>query len=91
MSLSPVWYLYLLECEDGSLYTGITTDVDRRFAEHLSGKGARYTRSHRPRRLLASVPIGSRSEALKAELRLKALPWAEKLTGIQSWPRQCGD
>ena len=62
MSLNSRWYLYLLECEDGSLYTGITTDFDRRFAEHLSDKGARYTRSHPPQRLLAAVPGGSRSE-----------------------------
>ncbi len=89
--MNSLWYLYLLECVDGSLYTEITTDVDRRFAEHLSGKGARYTRSHPPRCLLASVPIGSRSEALKAELGLKALPRAEKLTGIQSWVRQSGE
>ena len=89
--MNSLWYLYLLECVDGSLYKEITTDVDRRFAEHLSGKGARYTRSHPPRCLLASVPIGSRSEALKAELGLKALPRAEKLTGIQSWVRQSGE
>lgn len=91
MSLNSLWYLYLLECEDGSLYTGISTDVDRRLAEHLSGKGARYTRAHPPRRLLASVPIGSRSEALKAELGLKALPRVEKLNGILSLARQLGD
>jgi putative endonuclease len=87
MSLSPVWHLYLIECEDGSFYTGITTNVDRRFAEHLNGKGARYTRSHPPRRLLASVPVGSRSEALKAELELKAQPKAEKLNAILSFVR----
>ena len=91
MSLNSRWYLYLLECEDGSLYTRITTDVDRRFSQHLSGKGARYTRAHPPRRLLASVLIGSRSEALKAELGLKALPRAEKLTGILSLARERGD
>jgi len=91
MTLNPLWHLYLLECEDGSLYTGISTDVDRRFSQHLSGKGARYTRAHPPRRLLASVLIGSRSEALKAELGLKALPRAEKLTGILSLARERGD
>lgn len=91
MSLISLWYLYLLECEDGSLYTGISTDVDRRLAEHLSGKGARYTRAHPPRRLLASVLIGTRSEALKAELWIKALPRAEKLTGILSLARERGD
>lgn len=91
MSLNSLWYLYLLECEDGSLYTGITTDVTRRFDEHRYGKGARYTRSHPPRRLLASVPIGSRSEALKAEWGLKALPRTEKLPHILSLARQRGD
>ena len=91
MSLTSLWHLYLLECEDGSLYTGITTDVGRRFDEHCRGRGARYTRAHPPQRLLASVPIGSRSDALKAELRLKALPRAEKLSGILSLPRQDSD
>ena len=91
MSLSSLWHLYLLECEDGSLYTGISTDVDRRFAEHLNGKGARYTRSHPPRRLLASAPVGSRSEALKAELGLKALPKSEKLTALLSLASQRSD
>lgn len=91
MPLNSLWYLYLLECQDGSLYTGITTDVDRRFAEHLGGKGARYTRSHPPRRLLASAPVGGRSDALKAELALKALPRAEKLTAILSLASQRGE
>lgn len=90
MSLNSLWHLYLLECEDGSFYTGITTDVDRRFAEHLDGKGARYTRSHPPRRLLASALVGTRSEALKAELELKALPKAEKLKAILSLTHHSG-
>ena len=47
------WYVYLLECRDGSIYTGIATDVERRYAEHAAGKGARYTRSRPPLRLLA--------------------------------------
>lgn len=84
MSLSTVWHLYLLECVDGSLYTGITTDVVRRYEAHAKGKGARYTRSHPPHRLLASVAIGSRSEALKAELDLKTRPKGEKLNAILS-------
>ena len=45
------WFVYLVECVDGSLYAGIATDVDRRYAEHVAGKGARYTRSHPPRAL----------------------------------------
>lgn len=53
---------------------GITTDVERRFQEHLDGKGARYTRSHKPIRLVASCPVGSRADTLRAELALKRLP-----------------
>ena len=74
-----LWHLYLIECVDGSLYTGITTDVERRYREHLAGKGARYTRSHKPLRLLASRPFAGKSAALKAELAIKNLPKAKKL------------
>jgi putative endonuclease len=84
MSTLPDWYLYLIECADGSLYAGVTTDVERRFQEHLSGKGARYTRSHKPLRLVASCPVGSRSEALRAELALKRLPKAGKIAALTS-------
>jgi len=80
--LSTVWHLYLLECEDGFLYTGITTDVERRFQDHLAGKGARYTRSHKPSRLLASRPVGTQSEALRAELAIKRLPRDKKLSAL---------
>lgn len=67
------WFLYVLECEDGSLYTGIAVDVEKRFALHVSGKGAKYTRSHRPRRILAIKAFEDRSTALKAEHALKQL------------------
>lgn len=82
--MSSVWHLYLLECADGSLYAGIATDVERRFKEHLSGKGGRYTRSHKPIRLVASRPMGSRSEALRAELAIKRLSKGEKLAALLS-------
>ena len=72
------WFVYLIECQDGSLYTGVTVDVHRRYAEHAAGKGARYTRSHPPRRLLASFPHPDRSSALKAEYAIKQLPVAGK-------------
>lgn len=81
--MSPVWHLYLIECADGSLYAGITTDVARRFQEHLAGKGARYTRSHKPVRLVGARPIGTRSQALRAELALKRLPRERKLAAVQ--------
>ena len=82
--LKSTWHLYLLECMDASFYTGITTDVQRRYDEHLSGKGGRYTRSHKPVRLLASQPIGTRSQALRAELAIKRLPKEKKLTALRS-------
>ncbi|MDB5763127.1 MAG: hypothetical protein JWQ21_2122 [Herminiimonas sp.] len=72
------WFLYLIECEDGSIYTGITVDVDARYAAHASGKGARYTRSHPPRRLLAVVEYADRSAASKAEYEMKQLSASEK-------------
>lgn len=79
---TPIWHLYLIECVDGSYYTGVTTDVERRYSQHVIGKGARYTRSHKPMRLLASCAIGSRSEALKVELAVKRLPKEEKLSAF---------
>lgn len=79
------WHIYLLECSDGSLYTGITTNVERRYQEHLDGKGARYTRSHPPLRLVASCPVGSRAEALRAELALKRLPKSRKIAALESF------
>ena len=60
------WYVYLLECRDGSIYTGIATDVERRYREHAAGKGARYTRAFPPQRLLGSFPYPDRSSASRA-------------------------
>ena len=79
--MSTVWHLYLLECRTGngtSLYAGITTDVDRRYAEHAAGTGARYTRAHPPIRLWASRVYPDRSSASKAEAALKKLPRPRK-------------
>jgi putative endonuclease len=76
------WYLYLIECEGGTLYAGISTDVERRYAEHVAGKGARYTRARKPVRLVGFRECGSRSNALKAELAIKKLPKAEKITAL---------
>ena len=74
------WYLYLLECTDGSIYTGITVDVEARFAAHTAGRGARYTRSHPPVRVLASIEYPDRASASKAEYAMKQLTAAEKRT-----------
>lgn len=72
------WFVYLIECRDGSLYTGIATDVERRYAEHVAGKGARYTRSHPPLRLLARFEYPDRSSASRAEYSIKQLSPARK-------------
>lgn len=72
------WYLYLIECQDGSIYTGITVNVAARYAAHACGKGARYTRAHPPLRLLVSIPYPDRSSASKAEYRIKQLSPGQK-------------
>lgn len=76
--------MYLIECQDGSLYTGVAVDVDKRYAAHVAGKGARYTRSHPPRRLLARFEHPDRSSALKAEYAIKQLaPAAKRAMAIE--------
>ena len=72
------WFLYLIECHDGNVYTGIAVDVAARYAAHASGKGARYTRSHPPRRLLAVLDYPDRASASVAEYAVKQLSAVEK-------------
>ena len=79
------WYVYIVECADGSLYTGISTDVQRRLLEHnFSSKGSKYTRSKRPVRLVWSKEVADRSEASIEEYRIKKLSRKKKLALIQS-------
>ena len=78
LSNSPRWVLYLLECENGTYYAGITTDLDRRFAEHVFGVGARYTRANPPERVVAIKEFPDRASASRAEAALKKLPRAAK-------------
>ena len=77
------WYLYVLRCGDGTLYTGITTDVQARFAQHQAGKGAKYTRGRGPLELVYTEECDDHSAALKRELAIKALPREEKERMIQ--------
>ena len=76
--MAKAWFLYVIECADGSLYTGIAVDVAKRYQLHAAGKGARYTRSHPPLRLLASIECTGRSAASKAEYLVKQLTIAGK-------------
>jgi len=84
----PEWYLYLIRTGDGSLYTGIATDVARRFSEHQSdgGRGARYLRGRAPLRLVFKKRLGTKSLALKAERRIKKLPKHQKEKIVRSNP-----
>lgn len=72
------WFLYVLECADGSLYTGITVDVAARYAAHAAGRGAKYTRGRPPRRLLAVSSYPDRASASRAEYEVKRLPLPRK-------------
>lgn len=80
MRISSAWHLYVIRTTDQKLYAGVTTDVQRRFKEHLSqgSKAARYLRAHKPQRLVFSQLIGDRSSALKVEYWFKWLPRERK-------------
>jgi putative endonuclease len=77
------WTLYIVECCDGSLYTGITTDIDKRLKRHNEGKASRYTRSKRPVKLVYKKRFKSESLARKNEGAIKNLPRSEKLRIIK--------
>ena len=73
---TPQWYVYLMRCSDNSLYTGVTTDPERRVREHngeLKGKGAKYTRTRRPVTLAIAIPLPSKVAVYQAEYAIKRL------------------
>jgi len=73
MADSSLWFLYMIRCKGNVLYTGITTDVERRFKEHQAGKGAKFLRGKAPLALVYQITVSNHSEALKEELRIKKL------------------
>lgn len=75
---AQAWFLYILECGDGTFYTGITNNLEKRLNTHNKAKGARYTRTRLPVRLIYSETCGGRSEALIRECAVKALPKEKK-------------
>lgn len=79
------WFLYLLACAGGRTYTGITTDLQRRFLQHQAGRGAIFTRLNRPERILGAQPFANRTEASKAENQLKRFSRPEKLAWANAW------
>jgi putative endonuclease len=80
-TVSDAW-VYLLRCRDGSLYTGWTSDLDRRLARHRAGKASRYTASRLPVELALALPMADRTAARREEARIKLLPRADKLALI---------
>lgn len=88
MTIQKKWMMYVVECSDGTLYTGITTDIKRRILEHnFSMRGAKYTKSRRPVKLKFSMSALTHSDAAKKEARFKKLTKTEKVRIInaQSW------
>ncbi|HEX9705364.1 MAG TPA: GIY-YIG nuclease family protein [Gemmatimonadales bacterium] len=77
------WTVYILRCADGSLYTGITNDLARRLVAHRAGRGAAYTRSRRPVRVVYTERRGDRSAALRREAAIKGLSRQQKVTLIR--------
>ena len=76
--MENTWHLYVLRCRDGSLYTGITTDVEKRLEAHRSGKGAKYTRGRGPLEIVYREECGTHSDALKREIEIKRLTREQK-------------
>lgn len=80
------WFVYILLCSDQTLYTGITTDLNRRLKAHNNGTGAKYTKTRLPCTIVWSVAVGSKSSALKIEYKIKQLPRKDKqkiITGAE--------
>jgi putative endonuclease len=86
---TQIWWLYVLECQGGVLYTGIAKDVDARFEAHVNGTGAIFTRLNRPVRILGKATMATKGAALRAEHAFKQASRADKLqwcaTGLQSF------
>jgi len=79
-----MWYVYIVECNDASLYTGITNDINKRIKKHNSGKGAKYTKTRLPVKLKIKFEANDRSEASKLEYKIKQLSRQEKLKLIEN-------
>jgi putative endonuclease len=78
-----MWYVYIILCQGNSLYTGISTNPQKRFQDHLAGRGARYTKAHPPLKLVHSEEALSRAKALKREHQIKSWPRDKKISEFQ--------
>lgn len=75
-----MWFVYVLLCQDGSLYTGASNNLEKRFLDHQNGKGGHYTRSHKPIKLIYSQQLPTKSDALKRESQIKSWSKVKKIT-----------
>ena len=83
--MKKIWFVYILECSDGTLYTGITNDLDKRIVAHNAGKGAKYTKGRGPVKLRYCFMHSSKSSASKREAEIKKWPKEEKIRHIEYW------
>lgn len=80
--MKGIWYVYIVECSDGTLYTGISNNIDRRIRDHNSGIGSKYTKGRRPVKLLAKRDCADKSHASIMEYKIKRLAREDKLRAI---------
>jgi putative endonuclease len=85
---SDIWFIYLIECKNGRLYTGITPDLEERFRKHSTGKGAMFTRLNAPLKMIAAMPCSNRSAASKLEYVIKKLTHDQKRFMASKWTLQ---
>lgn len=89
---NKVWVVYILRCSDKSLYTGITNNIEKRFAAHNQGKAAKYTRSRRPVELMVTSVKVDKISAMRLELKIKKQPKEKKLSALKIfYKRPCFD
>lgn len=91
-SIAPhpdAWAVYLIECVDGRVYTGVARGPERRYAQHVAGKGARFTRSNPPRHLLGWVWVDSHGDALRLEMAWKRLPREQRMAALRDFVSLC--
>lgn len=80
--MNETWWLYMIECQGGGIYSGITKDVQARYEKHAKGKGAKYTKLNRPVQLLCKVKFPNHREAAKFEYQVKQMSRKEKISWI---------
>ena len=78
-----MWFVYILLCADNSLYTGASNDPEGRFEQHKSGKGSKYTRSHKPLKIIYQEQLPTKSEALKREIEIKSWSRNKKIANLR--------